>query len=129
MKPWLKNRNDRSACVNIFSELRLTDKFRHYLWINATSCYWSYIDFDTLTFLYYLHLYLYSIYISLYNLFLQFTTVQRFSFSQITLLYYAIKTIELITSEAVSFEKVFRWKNFLAFENQKFLLMKCFMKA
>ena len=21
MKPWLKNRNDKSACVNIFSEL------------------------------------------------------------------------------------------------------------
>ena len=36
MKPWLKNRNDRSACVNIFSELLLTNKFRYYLRMNAT---------------------------------------------------------------------------------------------
>ena len=31
--------------------------------------------------------------------------------------YYAIKTIELMTREAVSFEEVFHWKKFLAFES------------
>ena len=48
MKSWLKKRNDKSACVSIFLELQLTDKFRHYLRMNATSYYWSYIDFYTL---------------------------------------------------------------------------------
>ena len=39
MKPWLKNRNDKSAYNNIFSELLLTDKeeFWRYLQINTTS--------------------------------------------------------------------------------------------
>ena len=37
MKPWLKNGNYKSACVNIFSELLFTEKFRDYLRINATS--------------------------------------------------------------------------------------------
>ena len=39
MKPWLKNRNDKSVCNNIFSELLLTDKeeFRRYLQMNTTS--------------------------------------------------------------------------------------------
>ena len=36
MKPWLKNRNNKSAWVKIFSELLLTDKFRHYFPLNAT---------------------------------------------------------------------------------------------
>ena len=47
MIPWFKNKNDRSACANMFSELPLTYKFRHYLRANATSCYWSYIGFYT----------------------------------------------------------------------------------
>ena len=33
---------------NIFLEIPLTTLFRHYLGMNATSCYWSYIDFYTL---------------------------------------------------------------------------------
>ena len=37
LKPWLKNRNDKSACDKIFSELQLTDKFRYYLLMNDTS--------------------------------------------------------------------------------------------
>ena len=37
MRPWLKNRNNKSAFVNIFSELLLTDKFWHYLQMNAAS--------------------------------------------------------------------------------------------
>ena len=45
MKLWLKNRDNRSACDNIFSELLLTDKFRYYLQMNVTSYYWLYIDF------------------------------------------------------------------------------------
>ena len=49
MKPWLKNRNDKSACVNVFSELLLTEKFRHYLPMNALSYYWAYIDFFILS--------------------------------------------------------------------------------
>ena len=39
MKPWLRNRNDKSSCVNIFSELLLINKFRHDLRMNATSYY------------------------------------------------------------------------------------------
>ena len=61
IKPWLKNRNDKKACVSLFLELRLTDKFQHYLRMNVTSCYLSYIDFFTLIvfyIFYYLHLYL-----------------------------------------------------------------------
>ena len=61
-----------------------------------------------------------SWYIDFYNP-LQYT----FSFY----LYYAIKTIELMTREAVSFEEVFHWTKFLAFESQKFLSLKCFMKT
>ena len=39
MKPWLKNRNNKSAYNNIFPELLLNDKeeFRHYLRMNTTS--------------------------------------------------------------------------------------------
>ena len=37
MKPRLKNRNDKKACVSLPSELQLTDKFQHYLQMNATS--------------------------------------------------------------------------------------------
>ena len=39
MKPWLKNRNDKSAYNNIFSELLLTykEEFRRYLRMNTTS--------------------------------------------------------------------------------------------
>ena len=46
--------------------------------------------------------------------FLQFTTVTFFVFTNNFLLYYAIKTVELMTCEVVSFEKV---------------SLKCFMKA
>ena len=51
--------------------------------------------------------------------FLQSSTV-RFSFLQITssfLLYYAVKTIDLMTLKAVSFEEVLYCKKFLAFES------------
>ena len=37
--------------------------------------------------------------------------------------------LELMTLQAVSFEKVFHWTKFLAFESQKFVLLKCFMKV
>ena len=47
MKPWIKNRDDKSVWggvwAKIFSELLLTDKFWYYLRMNAT----SYIDFYT----------------------------------------------------------------------------------
>ena len=45
MKPCSKTRSDKSTCAKIFLELPWTILFRHYLGINATSCYWSYIDF------------------------------------------------------------------------------------
>ena len=48
MKTCWKTRSDNSACANIFLELPLTNRLRHYLEMNATSCYWSYIDFSTL---------------------------------------------------------------------------------
>ena len=44
IKPSLKKRNDKSAWVTIFSEFLLTEKFRPYFWMNAT----SYIYFYTL---------------------------------------------------------------------------------
>ena len=34
-----KKKNQQSACASIFSELLLTDKFRHYLRMNATIDY------------------------------------------------------------------------------------------
>ena len=43
IKPCSKTRSDKSTCANI-----LTVLFRHCLGMNATSCYWSYIDFYTL---------------------------------------------------------------------------------
>ena len=39
MKPWLKNSNDKSACCNILPKLPLTEKFWHYIRMNATSYY------------------------------------------------------------------------------------------
>ena len=53
-----------------------------------------------------------SSYIDLYNP-LQYTF---FIFIN-NFLYYAIKTIELMTREAVSVEEVFHWTKFLAFES------------
>ena len=34
-----------------------------------------------------------------------------------------------MTREAVSLEEEFHWTKFLAFKSQKFLSLKCFMKA
>ena len=48
--------------------------------------------------------------------FLQSSTVHDFHFYK-GLLYYAIKTIELLTREAVCFGEVFHWTKFLAFES------------
>ena len=48
MKPCSKTRGDKTTCTKIFLELPLTILFQHYLGMNATSCYWSYIDFYTL---------------------------------------------------------------------------------
>ena len=39
MKQCSKTRSSKSACANIFLELSLTIYFRHYLGMNATSCY------------------------------------------------------------------------------------------
>ena len=47
-KPCLKTTSDTSACANIFLEISLTIRFRNYLGMNPTSCYWSYIDFHIL---------------------------------------------------------------------------------
>ena len=47
-------------------------------------------------------------------LFLQPLTVHVLHFYRELLLYYAIKTIELTTREAVSFEEIFHWTKFLA---------------
>ena len=73
--------SDRSASVNIFSEHLSNGKFQHYLWMNSTSSYWSYIDFYTLTFLYFLHLY-YTACIDYFVIYwvLQFTTEHVFHF-------------------------------------------------
>ena len=76
-----------------------------------------YIDY--LHILYYLNLYV--IHLLLHHILIfkiHYST--RFSFLQIT---------SLLTHEAVSLEKVFHSTKFLAFESQKFLSLKCFMKA
>ena len=52
-----------------------------------------------------------------------------FIFTEKYLLHYAIKRIDMITRKAVSSEKVFHWTKFLAFESQKLISLKCFMKA
>ena len=44
----LENQEWQNYMHNIFLELPLTILFRHYLGMNATSCFWSYIDFYTL---------------------------------------------------------------------------------
>ena len=57
MKPYSKTRSEKSTCANI-----LTILFRHYLGMNATSCYWSYIDFYTLITYNYILTYTYNSY-------------------------------------------------------------------
>ena len=54
-----------------------------------------------------------------------FHSSTRFS----VLLYYAIKTKELMMHDAVSFEKIYHWMKYLAFESYRFLSLKCLMKA
>ena len=48
---------------------------------------------------------------------LQSFTVHVLHFYEELLLYYTIQTRELLTREAVSFEEVFHWTKFLAFES------------
>ena len=50
-------------------------------------------------------------------LFSESSTVHVLHFYRELLLYYAIKTIELMTHEVISFEEVFHWMKFLAFES------------
>ena len=79
MKPWLKNKNKKSAHANIFSEFPLTEKFRHCLRMNATSYYWPYTEFYTSInyTLYITYTYNYEICIHYFFIywFLKFTTV------------------------------------------------------
>ena len=99
MKPWLKYRNDKSACDNIFSELPPTDKFRHYLWMNAASYYWSCINFYTLiTYAFYItYTYNYEICIHYFIIywFLKFSIVHVFPLYKQLPFYYAVTAIEL----------------------------------
>ena len=97
--------------------------------MNSRSYYWSNIDFYTLTFLFYLH-FTYTVY-SMYHL-LIFTIHYntRFSFElQITSSLLRIETIVLMTRKAVSFEKVFHWTKFLAFESQTFFFTEMFHES
>ena len=84
MKTWLKNNDDKSACVNILSGLLLTDKLRHYLQMNAPSNYWSYNDIYTLvtytSYITYTCNYTACIDFFIISSFLQFTTVHVFYF-------------------------------------------------
>ena len=98
MKPCLKNRNGKKACVKIFSE----HKFRHYLRMNAA----PHIGFNTLITTYTDN---YTAYIDYLIITLIFTThcSTRFSFLQTTSSLLRNNTMELMTYEAVSFEKVF----------------------
>ena len=57
--------------------------------------------------------------ITLHILIFTTSTVDVFDFSKYLLLYYAIKTIELMARAAVSFEEAFHWTKFLAFEKLK----------
>ena len=89
--------------------------------MNATSYYLSYADFYTLiTYTSYItYSFNYTACIEYFILywFLQFATVDVFRFYKQLLLYYAIKVIELMMREAVSFEKVFHWKILLSFKS------------
>ena len=77
--------SQKSVWVNIFSELLLTDKLRHYLQINAKSC----IDFNTLIVYasYITYNYNHTACINYFIIILIFTTHYStcFSFLQITL--------------------------------------------
>ena len=88
MKPWLKNRNKKSAYANIFSEFPLTEKFRHCLRMNATSYYWPYTDFYTsINYIFHItYTYNYEICIHYFYIywFLKFTAVHVFNFYKIT---------------------------------------------
>ena len=95
----------KSAWVNIVLKPLFTDKCRHYFWMTATWCT-GFHTVITFTYTYW---------------FLQFTTVHVFHFYKPLLLYYATKAIKLLTLEGVSFELVFHWTQFLAFESQKSL--------
>ena len=77
-----KNVNNRSACVNIFSEHLLTDKRRYYVRMNSISYYLSCTDFYGSIFLYYLHL---CIDYFIIYWFLQFTTIHVLLFLEIVL--------------------------------------------
>ena len=55
-------------CDNIFSEIMLTDKFRHYLQMNCTLYYRSYIDLYIL-FFYMTYIYTYTTYIDYFTIY------------------------------------------------------------
>ena len=89
MKPWSKNRNDRSACANIFSEFLLSNKFQHYLGMNAISYNWSYIEFYRVityaSYITYTYKYTYSMHWLLHHILIfKIHHSTRFSFLQIT---------------------------------------------
>ena len=106
MKTWLKNRKDKGECVNIFSELLITDKFWHYFQMNATYHTTEYIEFYTL----FINLILLTLIIIQHIFTICYST--RFSFLEIKH-YYATKTTELMTRQVVFFEKLFHWTKFL----------------
>ena len=84
IKQWLTNMHGKIAWINIFLELMSTDKFRHYLRMNAT----PYIDFYTLiTFTSYItYTYNYTVCIDYFIVILIFTIHYGtcFSFLQVT---------------------------------------------
>ena len=59
-----------------------------------------------------------SVYRLLHHIFIfRISRVHVLHFYRELLLYYAFKTIELMTREAVSFQEVFHWTKFLTFES------------
>ena len=110
------------ACCHLFRTS--VQKFRHYLRMNAT--------LTSLIILLIIHWFLYIGIFILFTFTLMqhtLTAIHASHFYKQLLLYYAIKPTELMTDEVVSFEKLFHWTKFLAFESQKFLSLKCCMKA
>ena len=102
--------------VLTYSQLPLTAKFRHYLWmmlyhtIDHTLIFINWLLIHVILHLCSMRWLLYS-YAILHHI-LIFTIHYSFHFNKKLFLYYAIKTIELMMGGLASFEKVFHWTKY-----------------
>ena len=138
MKPWPINRNNKSACVNIFSEVLLTGKFRQHLrmnWMNASHTidhtlvfiHWLLIFILVFILIFILTFILVTILILLTLIIIQHALIVALYIDFCNSLQYSFFIFtndssilrnwnNRMTRETVSFEKVFNKTRFLAFE-------------